>query len=134
MDGDELAQHGTLNQDSVGRQIRPAFGPHSIVRSSVHFAVALKMGAVVSIKEQGFLSADVAHFIGKHRQDNKAAFDLADALNRTAQRLMLGAEVKIEGDTFSEKNLAQLLFVRALSNFQGVILMIATLTPTEPGA
>jgi hypothetical protein len=77
----------------------------------------------MSIKEQGFLSPDIAHFIGKHRQDNKAAFDLADALNRTAQRLMLGAEVKAEGGTYSEKNLAQLLFVRALSNFQGVILM-----------
>ncbi len=77
----------------------------------------------MSIKDQGFLSPDLVRFIDKHRQDNKAAFDLAGALNRTAQRLMLGAEVKVEGDAFSEKNLAQLLFVRALSNFQGVILM-----------
>lgn len=77
----------------------------------------------MSIAEHGFLSPDIARFIGKHRQDNKAAFDLADALNRTAQRLMLGTQVKIDGDAFDEKNLAQMLFVRALSNFPGVILM-----------
>lgn len=77
----------------------------------------------VSIKDQGFLSPDIGRFIEKYRQDNRAAFDLADALNRTAQRLLLGAEVKMEGESFSEKNLAQLLFVRALSNFQGAILM-----------
>ncbi len=77
----------------------------------------------MSIKEQGFLSPDVGRFIEKYRQDNRSAFDLADALNKTAQRLMLGAEVRMEGASFSEKNLAQLLFVRALSNFQGVILM-----------
>ncbi|MFG1364053.1 DUF5677 domain-containing protein [Xanthobacter versatilis] len=75
------------------------------------------------IAEQGFLSPDIAHFIGKHRQDNRAAFDLADALNRTAQRLMLSSEVRMEGDVLSEKNLAQLFFVRAVSNFQGAILM-----------
>jgi hypothetical protein len=77
----------------------------------------------MSIAEQGFLSPAIAHFITKHRQDNKAAFTLADALNRTAQRLMLETEVTVEGDAFSEKNLASLLFVRALSNFQGVVLM-----------
>jgi len=77
----------------------------------------------MSIAEQGFLSPDIAHFVAKHRADNKAAFDLADDLNRTAQRLMLGTEVRMEGDVLSEKNLAQLLFVRALSNFQGVVLL-----------
>ncbi|MFC5372041.1 DUF5677 domain-containing protein [Brevundimonas faecalis] len=69
------------------------------------------------------MSPDIAHFIVKHRQDNKAAFDLADALNRTAQHLMLGTEISMEGGALSEKNLAQLLFVRAVSNFQGAILM-----------
>lgn len=77
----------------------------------------------MSIAEQGFLSPDLDRFIGKHRQHNRAAFDLADDLNRTAQRLMLGTEVRMEGDVLSEKNLAQLLFVRALSNFQGAVLM-----------
>lgn len=77
----------------------------------------------MSISEQGFLSPDIAHFINKHRQDNKAAFDLADALNRTAQHLMLGSEIGMKGDVLSEKNLAQLLFIRTLSNFQGAILM-----------
>lgn len=77
----------------------------------------------MSIAEQGFLSPDVARFIGRHRQENKAAFDLADALNRSAQRLMLGSEVRMEGDLLSEKNLAQLLFVRAVSSFQGTVLM-----------
>jgi hypothetical protein len=77
----------------------------------------------MSILEQGFLSSDITQFIGKHRQDNQAAFDLADALNRTAQQLMLGSQVRMEGDLLGEKNLAQLLFVRALSNFQGAILM-----------
>jgi hypothetical protein len=67
----------------------------------------------MSIAEQGFLSPDIARFVAKHRADNKAVFDLADNLNRTAQRLMLGTEVRMEGDVLSEKNLAQLLFVRA---------------------
>jgi hypothetical protein len=77
----------------------------------------------MSIAEQGFLSPDMVQFIGKHRQDNKATFELADALNRTGQRLMLSCEVKVEGDVLGVRNLAQLLFVRALSNFQGAILM-----------
>jgi hypothetical protein len=77
----------------------------------------------MSIAKDGFLSPDVARFVTKHRENNKAAFDLADALNRTAQRLMLSSQVPLEGDVFSEKNLAQLLLVRAISNFQGAILM-----------
>jgi hypothetical protein len=77
----------------------------------------------MSIPNEGFLSPDIARFIARHREDNKVIFDLADALNRTAQRLMLGSQVPLEGDVFSEKNLAQLLLVRAISNFQGAILM-----------
>lgn len=77
----------------------------------------------MSIGAHGFLSPDIARFIGMHREANKAAFDLANALNRTAQRLMLESQVRMEGDVLSEKNLAQLLFVRAVSNFQGTVLM-----------
>ena len=77
----------------------------------------------MSILAEGFLSPDIAQFISKHRRDNKQAFDLADGLNRTAQRLMLRAAVRIEGDGLGAKNLVQLLYTRALSNFQGVILM-----------
>ena len=77
----------------------------------------------MSIAEQGFLSPDIARFIGMHREANKAAFDLADVLNRTAQRLMLESQVRMEGDVLSENNLAQLLFARAVSNFQGTVLM-----------
>jgi hypothetical protein len=77
----------------------------------------------MSIAEQGFLSPDIVRFVAKHRQDNKAAFDLAYDLNRTAQRLMLGTGVRMEGEHLSEKNLAQLMFVRAVSNFQSVVVL-----------
>jgi hypothetical protein len=77
----------------------------------------------MTIETEGFLSPDAARFIAEHRRNNPAAFALADALNRTGQKLMLGAEVRMEGGSLSEKNLAQLLFVRVLSNFQGAILM-----------
>jgi Family of unknown function (DUF5677) len=77
----------------------------------------------MSILDQGFLSGDIGRFIREHRQANTAAFELADGLNITAQKLMAAAQVKIESETYSEKNLGQLLFVRMLSNFQGAILM-----------
>ncbi|WP_168075281.1 DUF5677 domain-containing protein [Caulobacter sp. SSI4214] len=77
----------------------------------------------MSILEQGFLSPDIGRFIREHRHTNAEAFELAEGLNKTAQKLMAAARVKIESKSYSEKNLAQLLFVRTLSNFQGAILM-----------
>ena len=77
----------------------------------------------MSIQEEGFLSPDVGRFIREHRQNSEAAFRLASALNRTAQHLLLTSEAPVAGDGLNATNIAQLLFVRALSNFQGAILM-----------
>ncbi|WP_426017678.1 DUF5677 domain-containing protein [Brevundimonas sp. DWR2-3-1b1] len=77
----------------------------------------------MSIQEEGFLSPDIIRFIREHRQKCEAAFRLAGALNRTAQHLLLTSEAPVDGDGLNATNIAQLLFVRALSNFQGAILM-----------
>jgi uncharacterized protein (DUF4415 family) len=79
--------------------------------------------AVRSIDNEGFLSPHIANWIQKHRTDNANWFSIAEGLNRTGQRLMPGATVTTEQGDGNRRLLAMLLFTRALSNFQGTILM-----------
>lgn len=77
----------------------------------------------MSIAKDGFLSDDVARWIERYRSEHATAFGLAKALNRTGQKLMLSTQPTMEGDTLDARGLTILLFVRVLSNFQGVVLL-----------
>ena len=75
----------------------------------------------MSLASDGYLSPDVASWIAKHRAEHAKWFNLADRLNRICQRVMLAAVVP-DGD--NRALLVLLFFARALSSFQGAVLMI----------
>ena len=77
----------------------------------------------MSIDKSGFLSPDVANWIQKHRAENDWWFLFVEKLNSVGQSLLHGLNVKIEADGADSDLLAMLLFTRALSNFQGTVLM-----------
>jgi hypothetical protein len=74
----------------------------------------------MSLQTDGYLSPDIGKWIAKHRAEHAAAFGLADRLSRVAQQVMLGAEVP-KGD--NRALLILLFFARALSSFQGALLL-----------
>jgi Family of unknown function (DUF5677) len=78
-------------------------------------------GGHMSIDEQGFLSPEVAAWINKHRSENQAWFSLAMGLNSVAQQELLLLKVLSEDKSAF---LAALLFMRGLSSFQAVILLV----------
>jgi len=73
------------------------------------------------LKNDGYLSADIINWIKKHRTENEALFLLSEEINKFAQEQMLKLDMH-------SKDYQELLvaggFVRALSSFQGVILML----------
>ena len=73
-----------------------------------------------TINESGFCSEDIKEWIEKHRNDNKVWFSFCEKINRFAQNIMLSLEIH-------ENDLTELicatLLTRALSNFQGVIIL-----------
>ncbi|MGH6812410.1 MAG: DUF5677 domain-containing protein [Methylocella sp.] len=74
----------------------------------------------MTIDEQGFLSPEIAAWIGKHRAENRAWFSLAMDLNSVAQQELLLLEVPLKDN---KAVVAALLFVRGLSSFQAGILL-----------
>jgi hypothetical protein len=75
----------------------------------------------MSFASQGYLSPDLAGWIVKHRSENSVCFGLADRLNRVCQSVMLACSVP-DNDQWALVTL--LLFARALSSFQGGVLMV----------
>lgn len=75
----------------------------------------------MSLASDGYLSPDVGGWVAKHRAENAEWFALADRLNRACQGAMLAAQVP-EGD--NRALLVILFFARALSSYQGAVLMI----------
>lgn len=75
----------------------------------------------MSLASEGYLSSDIAGWIAKHRSENPLHFGLADRLNRVCQRVMLACWVP---DNDNQRLVALLLLARALSSFQGGVLMI----------
>ncbi len=73
-----------------------------------------------SINEEGFLSEEISLWISKIRNDFSEWFTLCDDISRFSQQLIQSEEVKKDNKV---ELLASCLFVRALSNFQGIILM-----------
>jgi hypothetical protein len=75
----------------------------------------------MSLESDGYLSPDVGKWIAKHRSEHMAWFELANRLNRVCQRAMLGAVVP---DADNRALLVILFFARALSSYQGAVLMV----------
>jgi hypothetical protein len=69
----------------------------------------------------GFLAPEIINWIKKHRTENIAFFSLVEEINKFAQKQMLKLDMH-------SMDYQQLLvaggFARALSNFQGVIVML----------
>lgn len=76
---------------------------------------------MTSLEDSGFLALDMQHWISKHRSANRDCFGLADELNSFAQKRMFALDI-------SKQDYQQLLvataFLRALSMFQGAIIML----------
>lgn len=76
----------------------------------------------MTIQEEGFLAPEVDIFIRRHRAALAPALALARELNRLGQGAL--RPKKVAGDPFGDvEPLILLLLIRALSNFQGAILM-----------
>ena len=82
----------------------------------------------MSLASDGYLSLDIGGWIAKHRADRTEWFALADRLNRVCLRAMLAAVVP-DGD--NRALLVILFFARALSSYQGAVLMIERGMSTE---
>lgn len=72
------------------------------------------------LEVDGYLAQDMSHWIDKHRTENAAWFSLAEEINQFAQEQML--KLDIHNGNYQELLVAT-AFLRALSMFQGVILM-----------
>jgi hypothetical protein len=75
----------------------------------------------MTIDDKGFLSEEMANWIDKHRGENAKYFNLCEDINKFSQKTMLSLEA--HNKCLPEILLASLL-VRAVSNFQGIILLI----------
>lgn len=73
-----------------------------------------------TIEESGFLSDQIVEWIKKYRVDNAEYFALCKDVNRFAQKTMLS--LKVHNECLPEILVASLL-ARAISNFQGMVLL-----------
>jgi Family of unknown function (DUF5677) len=73
----------------------------------------------MSLETDGYLSPDINNWVTQHRAEHGSWFALADRLNRAAQRLMLA--IVPNGDR--QALLVLLFYVRALSSFQGALIL-----------
>lgn len=73
-----------------------------------------------SIEEEGFLSEEINQWIKKHRQENSELFKLCENLNRFSHSTMFTIHIT----TINPSNLlVSCLYIKAMSTFQGIILM-----------
>jgi hypothetical protein len=75
----------------------------------------------MSIEDQGFLSSDMAWWIGKHRAENCDWFNVAADLNGAAQALRLKMTPRDDDD--HQSVVVTVCFLRGLSQFQGSLIM-----------
>lgn len=74
-----------------------------------------------SLNEGGFLSSEIAIWIGKHRKENEKWFSLSEKCNSLGQTILLELNV---GNKEFEKLLIVLWFSRSLSHFQAIVLLM----------
>jgi len=77
----------------------------------------------MAIDTDGFLSPEIKDWIRVHRADNNEWFEFSDALSRSSQKILTGMSIRIPDSGDDSEVLAMMLFTRALSNFQGSVLM-----------
>ena len=82
----------------------------------------------MSFTEEGFLSTETAAVVERFRRDHAARFELADRLNRMGMRLLTTTRTRD-----AQQRLVRALFSRAVSNFQGAILMAERGMTAEAG-
>lgn len=75
----------------------------------------------MSIDENGFLDEGINSWIGKHRDEHRSLFDICQEVNRIAQTNLY--KLNIHSKDVQEILLA-LLLIRALSAYQGSLLLI----------
>ncbi|OPY84479.1 MAG: hypothetical protein A4E72_02214 [Syntrophus sp. PtaU1.Bin208] len=73
-----------------------------------------------SIEKSGFLSEQISQWIEKHRSENRQWFSLCENINQFSHDTMFKTSVHNE---YLPEIIVALLYVRAMSNFQGIILM-----------
>jgi hypothetical protein len=73
-----------------------------------------------SIEDEGFLSDQINQWIEKHRNKNTDWFELCDDINRFSQQTMFS--INVHNNDLVEL-MASALYARAMSNFQGIIIM-----------
>lgn len=73
-----------------------------------------------SIEKSGFLSKNISLWIEKHRNENDEWFKLCEKINDFSHDIMY--KIKIHNEYLPEI-IAASLYVRAMSNFQGIIIM-----------
>ncbi len=74
----------------------------------------------MTIDELGFLSPQITNWVRRHHAENVEWFQLAESLNRVAHRQLGLLEAPANNNQLF---VASLLFMRALSNFQGAIIL-----------
>jgi len=73
-----------------------------------------------SIEKSGFLSGQISQWIKKHRHENKLWFELCENLNQFSHSIMFDMVIHNE---YPPEIIVSSLYVRAMSNFQGIIIM-----------
>jgi len=82
----------------------------------------------MSFASEGFLWPGLSEWITKHRSENPLHFELADRFNRVCLRALTACSVP---DSDNLRLVVSLLFARALSSFQGGLLMVERGMSTE---
>jgi hypothetical protein len=78
----------------------------------------------MGINELGFLSPDIEVFIRNFRNKHPEEFRLADHLNQVAQRMLHSIALRSDASEPNAKYVIALMFTRALSSFQGGIILV----------
>lgn len=76
---------------------------------------------MMSIDENGFLDVDISSWIKKHRDEHRSLFDVCQEVNLIAQTNLHKLDIHSED---VQEILLALLLVRALSAYQGSLLLI----------
>lgn len=75
----------------------------------------------MSIEQNGFLDEDIETWVGKHRNDHKELFNICIEVNRITQTHLYKLDIHSKD---VQELLIGLLLIKALSAFQGSILLI----------
>ncbi len=73
-----------------------------------------------SVNKEGFLAEHINQWIEKHRKENSELFKLCEDINRFSHSTMLNITIH---NKYLPEIIGASLYIKAMSNFQGVILM-----------